>query len=122
MNVVTIQIPKHQPPSNACFLPAYTKRPIGIVNVLYSWTKALPLVATLGLLACTTALATERDQAKRIHDRIAGVPPTASVLDAMQADIEVGNTSDAAYRAMEHSAFYDVTLKNLAAPWTNEEM
>ena len=64
----------------------------------------------------------EREQAKRIHDRIAGVPATPAVLDQMAADILAGNASDAAYTAMEHTAFYDVTLKNLAAPWTNEAM
>lgn len=66
--------------------------------------------------------ADERDQAKRIHDRIAGVPPSAEVLDAMAADILAGRIEDAAYTAMEHTAFYDVTLKNMAAPWTNEAM
>jgi len=68
------------------------------------------------------AYAGEREQAKRMHDRIAGVPPTSDVLDNMAADILAGNASDAAYTAMEHTAFYDVTLKNLAAPWTNEAM
>ncbi|KZY38246.1 hypothetical protein A3729_26625, partial [Oleiphilus sp. HI0043] len=40
----------------------------------------------------------------------------------MAADILAGEASNAAYTAMEHTAFYDVTLKNLAAPWTNEAM
>jgi hypothetical protein len=64
----------------------------------------------------------EREQAKRIHDRIAGVPPSASVLDSMAAAIQSGDALDAAYTAMENDAFYDVTLKNFAAPWTNEAM
>lgn len=65
-----------------------------------------------------------REQAKRIHDRIAGVPPSASVLDAMEQDIASGGASGAeaaAYKAMENSAFYNVTLKNFVTPWTNEE-
>ncbi|HIP53352.1 MAG TPA: hypothetical protein EYH03_05005 [Chromatiales bacterium] len=62
-----------------------------------------------------------REQARRIHDRIAGVPPSNTVLDAMEADIAAGNDLQAAFTAMENSAFYNVTLKNLAAPWTNEE-
>ncbi|UCC57482.1 MAG: hypothetical protein JSU75_06180 [Gammaproteobacteria bacterium] len=61
----------------------------------------------------------ERRQAKRIHDRIAGIPPAAGVLDDMEADIMAGNATAAASRAMENSAFYSVTLKNFAAPWTN---
>jgi len=68
------------------------------------------------------ASAGEREQAKRIHDRIAGVPPTSAILDDMAADILADNAVDAAFTAMEHTAFYDVTVKNLAAPWTNEAM
>lgn len=63
----------------------------------------------------------ERHQAKRMHDRIAGVPPDTGVLNAMEADIEAGNAAVAALRAMENSAFYNVTLKNFAAPWTNRD-
>ena len=79
------------------------------------------------LLACSllTAAAAagdlERRQAKRLHDRIAGVPPDAAVLNAMEADIMAGDAIGAAFRAMENSAFYNVTLKNFAAPWTNED-
>lgn len=64
------------------------------------------------------------EQAKRLHERLAGVPPTDAVLLDMTNDINgVGGRSavDAAYTAMENSAFYDVTLKNFAAPWTNRD-
>ncbi|MDX1496152.1 MAG: hypothetical protein R3352_01220 [Salinisphaeraceae bacterium] len=71
-------------------------------------------------LAASISVAGDREQAKRIHDRIAGVPPSATVLDDMTADIASGNAVDAAFTAMENTNFYDVTLKNLAAPWTNE--
>jgi hypothetical protein len=76
--------------------------------------------------ACATlqpaaALADSRSQAKRIHDRLAGVPPTPAVLDSMAADLAAGRGIDAAYKAMEHRAFYDVTLKNFAMPWTNRD-
>ena len=69
----------------------------------------------------------ERRQARRMHDRLVGippneaVPPNQSVLNAMEADILGGNAFGAALRAMEDSAFYNVTLKNFATPWTNEE-
>jgi hypothetical protein len=43
------------------------------------------------------------------------------VLDDMAADIAAGRAIDAAYTAMEHRAFYDVTLKNFAMPWTNRD-
>ena len=63
----------------------------------------------------------ERRQAKRIHDRIAGVPPDVGVLNDMEADLVAGDATGAALRAMENSAFYNVTLKNFAAPWTNRD-
>ena len=62
-----------------------------------------------------------REQAKRIHDRIAGVPPSDAVLNAMEADIAGGQVQQAALRAMDDPAFYAVTLKNLVTPWTNRD-
>jgi hypothetical protein len=64
------------------------------------------------------------EQAKRIHDRLAGVPPTDQVLMDMTNDINgVGGRSeiDAAYLAMDNKGFYNITLKNFAAPWTNRD-
>ena len=75
-------------------------------------------VAALAALA-VTAHAGPREQAKRIHDRIAGVPPSSAVLDAMEAEITGGDTLAAAMIAMDNPSFYSVTLKNLVTPWTN---
>jgi hypothetical protein len=63
------------------------------------------------------------DQAKRIHDRLAGVPPSDAVLKTMRDKIDNigGNAIDAAYDAMDNRYFYDVTLKNFATPWTNRD-
>ncbi|MEM7610769.1 MAG: hypothetical protein AAF270_03775 [Pseudomonadota bacterium] len=72
-------------------------------------------------LSVATAHAGPREQAKRMHDRLAGVPPTAAVLDAMETQITNGNALAAADLAMDNSAFYSVTLKNFATPWTNRE-
>jgi hypothetical protein len=77
-------------------------------------------IATLAAAAHAT-LAGPRDQAKRMHDRIAGVPPSAAVLADMEADIAANRALDAAFTAMENPSFYNVTLKNLATPWTNRE-
>ena len=80
------------------------------------------LIAILSTQAFNVS-AGPREQAKRIHDRIAGVPPSAEVLDDMAGLIE--NSSDpvgAAEIALKNPAFYDVTLKNFVAPWTNESM
>ncbi|MDB2330978.1 hypothetical protein N9V74_04625 [Alteromonas sp.] len=67
-----------------------------------------------------TATAGPREQADKMHNRLAGVPASTTVLDAMQAHIEAGNSQQAAYLAMDNPAFYNVTLKTWAAPWTNE--
>ena len=62
-----------------------------------------------------------REQARRLHDRLAGVPPSDAVLTAMAADIKNGMTTAAAQLAMNNKNFYDVTLKNFVSPWTNVE-
>ncbi|MEY2920978.1 MAG: hypothetical protein RL261_2283 [Pseudomonadota bacterium] len=80
---------------------------------------SLCLVAVTLLPAAAQADA--RSQAKRLHDRLAGVPPTEAVLTSMANDIAAGRATDAAYTAMQHRAFYDVTLKNFAMPWTNRD-
>ena len=84
-------------------------------------TRCTVAVLALGTLLVGVAQAGPREQARRIHDRIAGVPPDAAVLDAMEADISAGRVADAAYLAMDNPAFYSVTLKNLATPWTNRD-
>jgi hypothetical protein len=80
-------------------------------------------VTTLVALAAFAAAAGAgpREQARRMHDRIAGVPPTDAVLSAMETEIAAGRTQQAALMAMDHPAFYSVTLKNLATPWTNRD-
>lgn len=62
-----------------------------------------------------------REQARRIHDRLAGVPPTDAILNQMELDVTNGAALNAAYDAMDNPNFYNVTLKNFAMPWTNRE-
>lgn len=77
---------------------------------------------TLVLCAATSlCLAGPREQAKRMHDRLAGVPPSAAVLDSMAAKISAGDTLGAAQEAIANPNFYNVTLKAFVTPWTNEE-
>ena len=88
--------------------------------------KGFLLVSCALCLFMGTASADVRDQARRIHDRLAGVPPSQTVLDTMEQDINNGGQSQAAYEsaaytAMQNSEFYKVTLKNFAAPWTNRD-
>jgi hypothetical protein len=88
------------------------------------WTKALGRVLLVGLLTASMTLsahAGNREQAKRIHDRLAGVPPTDAVLTQMENLIAGNNAIGAANLAMDNVNFYNVTLKNFAAPWTNRD-
>ena len=81
-------------------------------------------LAAAVVLIAGTASAGPRDQAKRIHDRIAGVPPTEAVLDQMTTLVASGNAGalQAAMQfAVENPSFYNVTLKNMAVPWTNRD-
>jgi hypothetical protein len=81
----------------------------------------LTACAILVVLQPAASFADSRTQAKRLHDRIAGVPPTEEVLTSMAADIAAGRSMEAASTAMQNRAFYDVTLKNFAMPWTNRD-
>ena len=79
------------------------------------------IVVALAALTASSAIAGSREQAMRMHDRLNGVPPTQSVLDSMQADIDGGNAVGAALLAIDdpNGMFYTVTLKNFVTPWTN---
>lgn len=86
-------------------------------------TKLL-LCATLVMLVSQTIQAgdLERRQAKRIHDRLVGTPASNAVIDAMEISLMSDSSGkSAAAIAMNDPAFYNVTIKNFAAPWTNEE-
>ncbi len=72
-------------------------------------------------LCASIAAAGPREQAKRLHDRLVGVPPEAAVLDAMEAKIAAGDSIGAAYDAMDNPAFYNTTVRELATPWFNRE-
>jgi hypothetical protein len=84
-------------------------------------TIAMALCLLLNCLACASAGELERRQAKRMHDRLTGVPPSGQTLDVIEAEIAAGNATGAALLAMDDSAFYNVTLKNFATPWTNRD-
>jgi hypothetical protein len=88
----------------------------------------------LGMLACAlvlaqftnSALAGPAEQAKRIYERIAGVPPTATDLQNMQTAMTAAGGGQAgllaaAQYATQAPAFYNVTLKNMVIPWTNRD-
>ena len=84
--------------------------------------KSMCSLLFVALLSVSFSLyAGPREQAKRIHDRIAGVPPDETILTSMAAAITANDATGAAEMALGHPAFYDVTLKNFITPWTNEE-
>jgi hypothetical protein len=62
------------------------------------------------------------DRARRMHDRLAGVPPDDGTLATMATHIGNGRADLAADLAMQDPAFYNVSLKNFVTPWTNEAM
>jgi hypothetical protein len=84
-------------------------------------TSVLRATACSGALAllCANAFAVNpnADQATRIYNRIAGVPPSPSVLSQMMATDPVS----AALIATNDPAFYNDTIRNMAAPWTNRD-
>ena len=58
-----------------------------------SLTGRLIQLVTFGMLSValtSAAYAGPREQAKRIHDRLAGVPPTEAVLQLMEAEVDPG--------------------------------
>jgi len=85
---------------------------------------SLVIGSTLVIISILTSpftYAGAREQAKRIHDRLAGVPPNNEILDQMETLVGNGDIREAADIAMSNPAFYSVTLKNWVTPWTNEE-
>jgi hypothetical protein len=87
-------------------------------NVVALAVRATVCAGALALLG-TNALAANpnADQATRIYNRIAGIPPTAAQLTQMMATDAVS----AALIATNDPAFYNNTIRNLAAPWTNRD-
>jgi hypothetical protein len=70
----------------------------------------------------SAASAGDVERARRIHDRLVGVPPTPDRLAEMIRLMNEESVEAAALYALEHPAFYATTLKNMVTPWTNEDM
>ncbi len=76
------------------------------------------MVAFAGL--ATASFAGPREQAKKMHDRLVGTPPSEATLTAM-AGLITNQPLQAADIAMSDPDFYRGALKNFVTPWTNEE-
>lgn len=85
------------------------------------YTAAMFAALLLCFVQINTLQAGPREQARRIHDRLAGVPPSNTVLDQMTTYVAVGQITEAANIAMTNRNFYNLTLKNFITPWTNED-
>lgn len=94
-----------------------------------AWSRMLVGVVAVGVLATAwmpVAQGAARDQARRIHDRLTGTPPSETMLNQMTSMVQSGNALGAARLAIdptnaESKGFYNVTLKNFATPWTNRD-
>jgi hypothetical protein len=75
--------------------------------------------------AIAPAFAGPAEQAERIYERIAGVPPSAQTLATMTQEItsQPGQPGllAAAAEATKAPTFYNVVLKNMVIPWTNRD-
>ncbi|HXR20343.1 MAG TPA: hypothetical protein VN757_10465 [Steroidobacteraceae bacterium] len=80
---------------------------------------AMTLATLLGLQPMMPLVAGPNEQAVRMHNRLAGVPPSAAVTAQMATLISGGNPQGAAQLAMNNSGFYNVTLRNFISPATN---
>jgi hypothetical protein len=86
------------------------------------------LRARMGVLACAGALllaaaavpaaTLNKDQAKRMYDRIAGVTASDATLTSM---VGMDATLAALNIVTKDPAFYNNTIRNLAMPWTNRD-
>ncbi|MEH6909753.1 MAG: hypothetical protein V7459_04135 [Oceanicoccus sp.] len=114
---------------------SYKKKVSSIKGLsLKKTTLILTLIATAG--QCVAAVE-DREQAKFIHDRLTGVLPTDEMLDLMESSIvndddphqaaryaidgNVSQGSSYGSSILPSGGFYNATVKNWAAPWTNEE-
>lgn len=93
------------------------------VNNTFLTTKKITSVAliVIGISCSLFVQAAVNDQAKRMHERLTGVPPSAAVLASMVTQLNANNGVAAAQIAMQNSFFYNSTLKNFVTPWTNSD-
>jgi hypothetical protein len=85
-----------------------------VIKVVLQATACMGALAMLSTGA--NAGAVTPDQATRIYNRIAGIPPTAAELQSM---LNAPTAVAAALIATNDPKFLDDTVRNMAAPWTN---
>src|ERR1700735_5360587 len=81
--------------------------------------RAAVVAGALALIGANAfAAGPNADQATRMYNRIAGIPPTAAELASMTS---AADPVTAALIATQDPAFYNNTIRNMAAPWTNRD-
>lgn len=98
----------------SCFTTQHAKKS-------YLRSKFLYAAVFFNLLFCLPLYAGSPEQAKRLHDRLAGVPANEATLNQMVSLLDDNKAIEAAYLAMQSPDFYNTTLKLFATPWTNEQ-
>lgn len=79
------------------------------------------VILLLSLFFILPSFAGNLEQAKRLHERIAGVPANEETLNTMATLLNDNKAIEAAYVAMDAPDFYRTTLKLFATPWTNKD-
>ncbi len=90
---------------------------------------ACAVAAAISSAMPSAALAGPNEQAARLYNRIAGVPPSASELQQMSQFITAGQALCSTPTSLQCAAgiatnspnFYNTALKNWAMPWTNRD-
>ena len=78
-------------------------------------------VGLLLSIAANDGFGDDVDKAIRMHNRLTGTPPKPDVLEQMATLVGRGSLKEAALIATETEEFLRITLKNMVAPWTNED-
>jgi len=87
-------------------------------DLLVLAASVLGLVGYAVFLDSAQAQSPTPTQATRMYNRIAGVPPTQAELNQMTS---APDPVTAALIATNDPAFYNDTIRNMAAPWTNRD-
>lgn len=77
------------------------------------------IIISLAAMIPNLATATPRDQAKKIYESLAGIPPSAQVLDQLEALVKADKLDEVTALAMDQENFLRITVKQMASAWTN---
>jgi hypothetical protein len=84
------------------------------------------LIPILLLSLCAPAFAGKRDQARKLYSSLTGLTPTEAEVTIIAGKLAAGKSMEVAQDIIDSraglvskGAFYNVTVKNFATPWTN---